>query len=72
MASSVCAQPGCPTILPPGGGVRGYCERHAPEAIVEALEQMRTVLEVQGQHIARMELSIGAIEDCVKALARRG
>ena len=71
MASSICARPECPTRLPPGGGVRGYCDEHAPEAVIEALEQVQQAVETQGAHMARVDLSLGAVEDLVRSIAQR-
>jgi hypothetical protein len=41
------------------------------EAVIEALEHLRVAVETQAQHVARMDLSLGAIEDTVKVLANR-
>jgi hypothetical protein len=50
-----CAKEGCPTILPPGGGVRGYCVEHAPEAVIQALEHVEQSLRALSRDIADMD-----------------
>lgn len=66
-----CAKAGCPRDLEPGGGVRGYCAEHAPEAVIEALERVQQALEAQAAHIARMDLTLGALEDIARVVAQR-
>jgi hypothetical protein len=67
MASSICAQPGCPELLPPGGGVRGYCERHSNLAVVEAIEHLTAAVETQGVNFIGLDSILRSIEDTLRA-----
>lgn len=71
MASAVCAQPGCPELIPPGGGVRGYCDRHSSEAVIEAIDRLTQVLEAQVTHIARIDSNIASIENIARVTAQQ-
>lgn len=71
MAASVCAQPGCPDLVPPGGGVRGYCAQHSNEAVIEAIERLTESVEAQAQHVAQLDLKVASIENVLRATAQQ-
>lgn len=71
MASTVCAQPDCPSIVGPGGGVRGYCPEHANEPLIEAIEALTQAAQTQSEHVARIDLNISSLEDVVRTVARQ-
>jgi ABC-type transporter Mla subunit MlaD len=58
-------------MLPPGGGVRGYCAEHSNEAVIEAVERLNKAIEVQAAHLARIDSNIGSIENVTRVTAQQ-
>jgi hypothetical protein len=61
---TVCALPGCPAVVPSHQltARRGFCERHASEAIIEAIDSL-------GGHLDRLTSEIDRLAEQLQARA---